>query len=66
MRSEYVKSGINGTKLIRNLDEQSQRIIGIISVDSIDGDGLSVESGTPNIPDVCINKFVLNNQKSVT
>lgn len=52
MRSEYLKSGINGTNPIKKLEDHSQRVLSIITIDSVDGDGESIESGAPHIRNV--------------
>ena len=45
MKFEIGRSGINGTVPLEDLDLTEQRIIGIITLDSVDGDGETDELG---------------------
>lgn len=47
-------SGINGTKRIPELTTFEERVVGVMSLDAVDGDGASREYGRPNFQSVRI------------
>lgn len=47
IRNEHTKSGINGTQRIPVLTNFENRVVAVMSMDALDGDGSSIERGRP-------------------
>lgn len=52
IKEAHAQSGINGTKKIAEVTDFEQRVIAVMSVDAVDGDGFSKECGRPELQTV--------------
>lgn len=60
MKFDLNRSGINGTDPINELDDVEKRIISIISVDAVDGDGSTIELGvTSPTPSTSVDQLLV-------
>lgn len=58
VRSKYDNTGINGTEPIKSLDEYSQRVLSVMTIDTVDGDGETVECGLPHLPKFNLSDYI--------
>lgn len=64
IKEAYNRSGVNGFKKIRDLDEFEERVVHIMTPHSVDGDGATVELGVPEPSTVIWNWFAIASIKS--